>query len=305
MKMNYLSDGKKSILGKRLSSRYLSSDAFTSSAGKTGGRSISQLGSLFGRKKSFSKRFGGVGQRIGLFEFKNIFLKFLFAVVCLIIIGYAVPFFRYATHGFFVQTFNKTPSGMDENNDTADVLQEGEIYVAPVFGKTDRFVVNVEKDVYPNGSLVYDVTKRTVMGIFTQEDNTPQVILLSEVGQRNHLFIKGYVSQKTTESTVEPSTSSDVGVDSDTSSSTVSTTTSVFNLGTVLFEGFGYGQLRAQVPPQEEIPVDTVLYMRTVTGLVPVAQVNHIEKDSGSTFTNIYAQLLVAPFELYKIRIID
>jgi hypothetical protein len=47
------------------------------------------------------------------------------------------------------------------------------------------------------------------------------------------------------------------------------------------------------------------LYARTEQGLVPAARVSYLEKDTGSTFTNIYAQLLVPPFDIYKVYIGD
>jgi hypothetical protein len=133
------------------------------------------------------------------------------------------------------------------------------------------------------------------------------VILLSEAGQKNIFFIKSDVAQNTRKDV-------DVSVSSTTIATTTSTSsnssdveatnnTSVPGLITVSFEGLGYGQLKAQVPPQEVLDINTLLYFRTEQGLVPVARVSYTEKDSGSTFTNIYAQLLVAPFELYKVRI--
>jgi hypothetical protein len=131
--------------------------------------------------------------------------------------------------------------------------------------------------------------KNIAVGVFAQSSSTkPEIILFSEAGQRNSLFV------------VDLNASSSSG---DSEEATSSNNVSEFT--TAVFEGFGYGQLRAQVPPHENIAIHTLLYIRTEKGLVPVARVNHVEKDTGSTFINIYAQLLVAPFELYKVHIVD
>jgi hypothetical protein len=282
--MNYLSGGKKSILGTRLSSRYLSSDAFTSSTGKTGGRSISRLGSLLGRGST--KKFSGTGQRVGLFELKNIFFKFLGIVTCLIVIGYTIPFTRYAVHTFFIRHAQGVVYPVHVSDENVSALREGEVYVSPVFGKTDRFVFKHNDVVYNEGLPVYDFAQKVLIGTLLYASSThPYIVLLSEVGQKNTLFAK---DKKDISETVLDATS---------------THTDAFS--SAIFEGFGYGQMRAQVPPQEEIAIDTVLYARTEQGLIPAAQVSYIEKDTGSTFTNMYAQILVPPFQLYKVRIGD
>jgi hypothetical protein len=126
-----------------------------------------------------------------------------------------------------------------------------------------------------------------------ESSSKPHVVLLSEVGQRNNFFIKTAIGD-------------DIKTDVSTSTATTSDTEvekQETRFTTVSFEGLGYGQLKAQVPPQEELAINTILYLRTEQGLVPAAQVSYLEKDTGSTFTNIYAQLLIAPFELYKVRI--
>lgn len=299
--MNYLSGGKKSILGTRLSSRYLSSDAFTSSTGKTGGRSISQLGSLFGRKNS-PKRFSGTGQHIGLFELKNILFKSIIIIMCFIVIGYTIPFLRYGVHGFFTQTFTSTDnSNITTDNDT---LQAFEHYVSPVFGATDRFVVKTRDDVvYSEGITVYATKENILLGVYTQASSSkPEVILLSEVGQKNNMFVKTVIRNVVAVSDTATTTSGEAAT-----STPEDTQPQKPEAGftSVVFEGYGYGQLKAQVPPQEELELNTILYIRTENGLVPAARVSYLEKDTGSTFTNIYAQLLVPPFQLYKVRIGD
>ncbi len=282
MKMNYLSGGKKSILGTRLSSRYLSSDAFTSSAGKTSGRSISRLGSLFGR--GTTKKFSGTGQRVGLFEFKNIVLKIIFGIMCLVVIGYTLPFTRYAVHAFFVRHMSGVVYPVEVTPLRTSSLQDHEYYVSPVFGYTDRFVFKDNGSIYPDATLVYAPDKDILIGtLLYGSSSEPQVILFSDSGQRHNLFLED--------------------VADDMSAATTSSSSDLFT--TAVFEGFGYGQMKAQVPPQEAIPVDTLLYVRTELGLAPVARVSYVEKDTGSTFTNIYAQLLVAPFQIYKVRIGD
>lgn len=298
--MNYLSDGnKKSILGKRLSSRYLSSDAFTSSAGKTSGRSISQLGSLFGRK-SGNRKFSGAGQRIGLFEFKNIFLKIVFIITCLIVIGYTIPATRYAMHRFFTR---QTISFGSVNEDSSvQTVHEGEYYVAPSFGQTDRFSVDIsENSLNTQGQSVYtSQTKKILIGTLEfSTSSKPHVILLSEVGQKNNLFVKN--AQPVPLHDVSVATGTSVG--SSTEETLETDTTTEFT--SALFEGFGYGQLRAQVPPQQRLEVGTLLYARTTHGLAQAARVSFVEKDTGSTFTNIHAQLLVPPFYIYKVYIED
>ncbi len=308
--MNYLSGDNKSILGKRLSSRYLSSDAFTSSAGKITGRSISRLGSMFGRNSSHTKakRFSGTGQRIGLFELKNIFVKIIIVITACVVLGYTIPYTRYAVHRFFVKhtvPFSQL-SDTEKMALSSDVatLASGEYYVSPVFGKTDRFVVNLQQDsLHPDmhGLAVYgpleNGSKRVLLGMLDFASSTkPYVALLSEVGQKNNLFIREV------EQTEQPvSTSTDA---TGTASQIIPGTKETMFVSAV-FEGFGYGQLRAQVPPQQHVDIDTILYARTEQGLMPAARVSYVEKDTASTFTNIYAQLLVPPFEIYKVYVDD
>ena len=294
MKMNYLSGGKKSILGTRLSSRYLSSDAFTSSAGKTSGRSISRLGSLFGR--GTSKKFSGTGQRVGLFELKDVVVKFICGFACLVVIGYTLPFTRYAVHAFFVQHMSGVVYPLETSSAMSSTLSEHEYYVSPVFGKTDRFVFKESDSAYPEGARVYMSGKDVLLGTLVYASSSrPYVVLLSDVGQKHNLFL-----EDATKDIFETET---LGTTS--SSTPISSPEEEGAFSTAVFEGFGYGQMRAQVPPQEEIAIDTILYARTERGLAPAARVSYVEKDTGSTFTNIYAQLLVAPFQIYKVRIGD
>lgn len=313
MKMNYLSDdNKKSILGKRLSSRYLSSDAFTSSAGKITGRSISKLGHMFGRTgKTKSKNFYGAGQRAGLFEFKNIFINIILFITCFIVIGYTLPYTRYYFHKSLVKHTFDFSSDHDLNliqREQIDNLKVNEYYVSPMFGKTDRFVVNMknqELDLSSESLSVYAPldysSKPILLGRLDVSSTTKkQITLLSDFGQKNVLFINNAKTVNVTadvDSEESQEDKTEVVLDSE----NLDTKDDVFV--SAVFEGFGYGQMRAQIPPQQNIDVDTILYARTEKGFIPAARVSYTEKDDVSTFTNIYAQLLVAPFNIYKVYI--
>lgn len=312
MKMSYQSGDKKNILGSRLSNRYLSSDAFTSSAGKTSGRSISRLGSLFKGHKS-GRRYSGTGQKVSLFELKNVILKLLFVLVCFLIIGYTLPFTRYSVHSFFSKTF--AANGITTFPVLSeDVQNAGEFYIAPVLLQTDRFIVKIEDEsrIF-NGSLVYASPSNALVGtVNSSGSSTPEILLFSEVGLKHNFFFKNSslgdaqmedqdISMVVDEFNVATTSAS---------SSTVSTTTEsqvvgVPNYTSIVFEGLGYGQMLAKVPPQVKIDVGTTVYARTQNGLIPVALVSFVETDTGSTFTNIYSQILVPPYALYKVKIPD
>lgn len=304
MKMNYQSGDKKNILGHRLSNRYLSSDAFTSSAGKLSGRSISRLGSMFKGHKS-GRRYSGTGQKVGLFELKNIVLKLFFILTCIIILSYTIPFTRYAIHGFFAQKSNIYKSYGGVSDSSGDILSENEYYVSPTFLQTDRFNIDVaDERVVKNGAFIFSSPQNVLIGsVEVTASNTPRVVLFSEVGIKNNFFFKNSIlgdveieSQK-----IETSTTTSV-------STAVATTTSlpiVPDYTSIVFEGLGYGQMLAQVPPQVHVEVGTVIYARTVQGLKPAGRVSYVEADNGSTFTNIYAQVLTPPYALYKVRVAD
>ena len=61
--------------------------------------------------------------------------------------------------------------------------------------------------------------------------------------------------------------------------------------------------MQARVPPQTDISAGTVIYARTTEGLTPVGKITHIEKDNGSTFTILFAQILTPPYAIYKVKI--
>ncbi|MES2622893.1 MAG: hypothetical protein V4576_00625 [Patescibacteria group bacterium] len=309
--MSYQSGDKKNILGHRLSNRYLSSDAFTSSAGKTGGRSISRLGSLFSRQKH-NRRFSGTGQKVGLFELKNIFIKLCVVAACIAVLAYTIPFTRYKIHAIFAK-YADVYNTVDVT-EADDVLGVDEKYVSPVLTSTDRFLVNVDDmSMLANGSYVYASPMNTLVGIFElATSSTPQVVLFSEVGFKNNLFLKDSANTIPFDAAATNTTILNAGDTASTTTTTVNSTTSevvqiahVNGYSSIIFEGLGYGQMLAKVPPQVEIPVGTILYARTQSGLKPAGRVSYIETDTGSTFTNVYAQILTAPYAIYKVKLTE
>ncbi len=307
MKMSYLSGDKKNILGNRLSNRYLSSDAFTSSAGKMSGRSISRLGSIFKGHKS-GRRYSGTGQKVGLFELKNIVLKLVFLCTCIIVVSYTLPMTRYMVHAFFSRT-SMVYSDYTNPENADDELLIGEYYVSPLILQTDRFSINInETSGTEDGSYVYASPMNTLVGMIeATASNTPRVVLFSQVGLKNNFFFKN--------STLGESVIQDQVIDAPiidengtTSTSTpvmLAKTQSVPSYTSIVFEGLGYGQMLAKVPPQVTIEVGTMVYSRTLSGLQPVGRVSYVETDSGSTFTNVYAQILTPPYAIYKVNIAD
>lgn len=310
MKMSYPSGDKKNILGHRLSNRYLSSDAFTSSAGKTSGRSISRLGSIFKGHKS-GRRYSGTGQKVSLFELKNIALKLIFILTCAIVAGYTLPFTRYALHSFFASKA-EVYLPYEESEVANDELQAGEYYVAPSLLQTDRFSVNKD-DVFNirSGEYAYSSPTNDLIGIVESTgSSTSEIVLFSDVGFKNSFFFKNTslgngqmedqdIDMKIDELSDATTSSTTIVATTDTSSVTIPNYTSI------VFEGLGYGQMLAKVPPQVTIEVGTTVYARTQNGLEPVARVSYVETDNGSTFTNIYTQILTPPYALYKVRIPD
>lgn len=285
-----------SKLGKKLSSRYLGSDAFTSSAGRFGGRTVSRLGSIL--KKGTSKKYYGVGQRVGLFEFKNIVLKILVVIILITALAYTIPVTRYATHRFFTKTFALSGSVTQ----SSDILAVDEAFVAPQIFKTDAFVGRQDDNlsVVP-GTLVYDTENDALIGTVSEtSSSTFEVVLFSDSGYKgnfftmNESFIDISKAQLTTEEELSLGT---------TSSSTSSTTTRKAGTQAIAFEGVGYGQMLAKIPPQTKIENGTQIFAATPHGLKAVAEISHIEPDKGSAFTLVYAQLLVPPTHIYKVRL--
>lgn len=289
-----------SKLGKKLSNRYLGSDAFTSSAGRFGGRTVSRLGSIL--KPGASKKYYGVGQRVGLFEFKNIVLKILTGIVLLCILAYTIPVFRYGTHSFFTRTFALT-APVDAERKSNNALLSDEAYVAPRLFQTDEFVGRQPiGTTYTVGTFVYDTESDTLIGtVSSASTSTFGVVLFSDSGLKGNFFTLS-------ESFIDMSEVAQVSA-SGTEAGDVSTTTSapaVQKTGAqpIAFEGVGYGQLLAKIPPQTKIESGTKIFVSTPDGLKPVALISHVEPDSGSSFTLVYAQLLIPPTHIYKVRLV-
>ncbi len=283
--MNFQSGDKlHSKLGKKLSNRYLSSDAFTSSAGRFGGRTVSRLGSILKKGASTykTKKYYGVGQRAGLFEFKNIVFKIIVVFILLCILIYMIPTTRYFAHKVFAKSFDTSTS----DNTRTDTLMNNEAYVAPELFKTDAFIGKQTADQKTAlGSFVYDsITGYLVGAISDMASSTFKVSLFSDPTYKGNFF--------TMSETLELGDHTESATNTSTSTGTQS----------ISFEGVGYGQLLAKIPPQIKIEIGTQIFAPTVHGLKPIAIINHVEPDPGSSFTLVYAQLLVPPTHIYKIR---
>lgn len=283
MKMNY-------HRGDKLSNRYLSSDAFTSLKNKLGGRSITSLG---GNRKRNSYRIANQG--FDLLEYKTFIYRTFIFLFLLVILVYIIPQTRYLIHGFTAEKFSNTVNvnQLYEENNSYDV--------APLFLKTDYFSAK-QKDVYVDSNLlVYDFITDNIIGLTeNNSSSTVNIRLLSDSGFKNDLLIeqknivedavKPEETNASTSSTTEPLVSEIVKEDNTTYKSYV-------------FEGMGYGQMIAKVPPKTEIKKDSFVYIRTVNGLKPVAKIINIDTDNKSTFIVVYAQLIVAPQNIYKVLI--
>lgn len=276
-----------SKLGKKLSNRYLSSDAFTSSTGRFGRRTVSRLGSIL--KAGAGKKYYGVGQRVGLFEFKNIVFKALFFLVLMCALAYTLPVSRYATHRFFTQTFVPTSTSVSERV-SEDVLLSDEVYVAPRVFRTDLFVARQpEGMVYEVGTFAHDAVTNELVGTVSRSStSTLDVMLFSDVGFKGNFLTKN-----------ESFIMSDA-----TNTATTSSVIHNADMQPISFEGVGYGQLIAKIPPQTKVETGARVLIATPDGLKPVAEISHVEPDSGSSFTLVYAQLLVPPTHIYKIKLV-
>lgn len=292
--MNYQS-GDNSKLGKKLSNRYLGSDAFTSSAGRFGGRTVSRLGSIL--KKGGAKKYYGVGQQVGLFEFKNSIGRWLMILVLLCILAYSLPLTRYAVHRFFTKNFALPATTVEQSGES---LLANEAYVAPQMFKTDMFVGRQPVTApIALGTFVYNAIDDVVVGtVSAVSTSTFEVVLFSDSDYKGNFFIEN------TQSFADES--EDTEVETVSTSSTPSTTTvpaiKIAKMQTIAFVGVGYGQMLAKIPPQTTIEIGTQLFASTPDGLKATAQVTHVEPDAGSAFTLVYAQLLVPPTHIYKIR---
>ncbi len=277
MKMNYRSTDK-------LTNRYLSSDAFTSLKNKLGGRSITSLGS--NRRRS---SYRVANQGFDLLEYKTIIYRVFISLILFFIILYIIPSTRFFIHGLSTKHFS------NQNTEYIDQSDVNTYNIATRFLKTDSFIAR-QKDTYyvDNGVLVYDVNTNNIIGVTeNNSSSTVNIRLFSDPGLKTDLLIQ---QNDAVESDNNNST---------TSASTTSTVMKEQNITykSYVFEGMGYGQLTAKVPPRTEIQKGGYVYIRTINGLKPVAQIINIDEDNKSTFTIIYAQLIVSPQNIYKVLI--
>lgn len=271
MKMNYQS-------GDKLKNRYLSNDAFTSLKNKLGGRSITSLGN--NRRRNGYKI---VNQGMSLFEYRNIFYKTLLIILLTIICIYIIPQTRYFLHGYVAQSL----SGQGENTTLNMSAATDDSYdIAPVFLKTDQFSAKQKENYIPDGLYVYDFISKNIIGTTLENSSsTIKIKLFSDSGYKNNFLIEQ-------ENIINIATTS-------------SSTEIVQELGNTyeshVFEGLGYGQIVAKVPPKTVVKKDSYVYVRTLDGLKPFAKIIKVDEDNKSTFTIIYAQLLISPQNVYKV----
>ncbi len=277
--MNYRSTDK-------LTNRYLSSDAFTSLKNKLGGRSITSLGS--NRRRNSYKI---ANQGFDLLEYKSLIYKTFIFIFLITIILYIIPKTRFFIHGAGVKYFS------NQNTDFIDMSDINIYNVANQFLKTDSFIAK-QKDVYKdNGLMVYDVFTNNVIGFTTDNSSsTINIRLFSDPGFKNDLLIQQNNVSNINDTSIQSSTTtdeikSDVIISDD------------FIYTSYVFEGMGYGQLITKVPPRTDVKKDGYVYIRTVDGLKPVAQIIDIDEDNKSTFTIIYSRLIVPPQNIYKVLI--
>lgn len=281
--MNFLSGVKsKSVLGRKLSNRYLSRDAFTST-NRPGGRGVRRLGAAFKTRRS-------------LFELKFTVMKVLMLVLLCMLVVYTIPTFRFMIHGQFVESMLS-----EDQLAFYDSKNQGEFFVAPKYLSTDIFRLedSVPVDV-PEGLFVQDALTRFPIGILTRNDNVFYVKLFSDPEFKNNFFFKVKNNKKdiATGDLVQATTTEMIQIETETEED--------FSFESAVFTGSGYGEIMAKMPPQEKsVQQGDMIYVQTTEGLKPIAVVHQIQdKDSsGSTFTFVYAQLLVSPQKLYKVYI--
>ncbi len=285
MKMNYQS-------GDKLKNRYLSNDAFTSLTNKLGGRSIISLGN---RRKKNAYRVANQG--LSLFDYKSVIYKTFVIILLLIICIYIIPQTRYFVHGYTAQTMSLGTENVQLNQSLLSL--DTSYDVAPVFLKTDEFVSKQKNENIDDGMYVYDFFTNNLMGVtMGNSSSTIHVKLFSDAGFKNNFLIEHDI-------VMLPK------VNLDDLATTTSSTTPEFKAEIVqeldhtyqayVFEGLGYGQLVAKVPPKTVVKKDSYVYVRTEDGLKPFAKIINVDEDNKSTFTIIYAQLVVSPQNVYKV----
>ena len=281
MKMNYQS-------GDRLKNRYLSNDAFTSLTNKLGGRSIISLGNR--RKKTYKV----ANQGFDLLDYKSIIYKTFVILILLTICAYVIPQTRYFIHGYASKNLGEGSENMQRK-----VADDTAYNVAPVFLKTDEFISRQKEILIPEGAYAYDFFTNSLIGTtINNSSSTINIKLFSDAGFKNNFLIEQEGAVQ--EALVEPEVSA-----STTSSTTPTQTTVVQEANktyqSFVFEGLGYGQLVAKVPPKTQVAKDTFVYVRTIDGLQPFAKIINVDEDNKSTFTIVYAQLIVSPQNVYKV----
>ncbi len=291
MKMNYQS-------GDKLKNRYLSNDAFTSLTNKLGGRSIISLGNR--RKQSAYKV---ANQGMNLFDYKSIIYRTFVLLFLFIVCVYVIPQTRYFVHGHISQKI----SANTENVSTYKSVSTDVYDVAPVFLKTDEFIAKQKDTPVGDGISVYDFFSDYVMGVTVgNSSSTIHIKLFSDAGFKNNFLIEQ-------DGPVQPAATTPLQIVVDDLSTTTSTTTDNVQVQpevvqeenrtyqSYVFEGLGYGQLIAKVPPKTVVKKDSYVYIRTVSGLKPFAKIINVDEDNKSTFTIVYAQLIVSPQNIYKV----
>lgn len=284
--MNFLSRiNPKTLLGRKLSNRYLSRDAFTSGGRGIGRGKIRRVGTAFRGGRS-------------LLEIKFTVMRVISFVLLLIILLYSITTFRYGIHRFLSKNISPIDTKMDLNIE----LTEGEFFVAPKYLTTDTFIADVAgTDVVSNtdiGALVSEAYTDTPVGMVESVADNVIISLFSNPGFKHHFFIQTEDSESVeiVDLTTSVSTSSDE----------VNTPSHKNPLAAVLFEGAGYGEITAKLPPQTSgLTVGGMVYIQTTKGPKPVAHISRISTDvsSGSTFTIVNAQLLVAPQSIFKMKV--
>ena len=282
--MNYQS-------GDKLKNRYLSNDAFTSLKNKLGGRSITSLGN---NRRRNSYRVANQG--FDLLEYKSLIYKIFVSILLFFIILYIIPQSRYFMHGFISHKIDNTEyvEQIDDDLSTYNI--------APAFLKTDEFVAKQNSNIINDGVYVYDLFTKNIIGITSNNSSsTINIKLFSSAGFKNNFLIE----QENILNDVQISTTTDISTSTSTTTETKKEVVKDSNhiYQSYVFEGLGYGQLMTKIPTKTEVKKDSLVYIRTVDGLRPIAQIIDINEDNKSTFTVIGAQLIVSPQNIYKVII--
>lgn len=299
--MNYQS-------GDKLKNRYLSNDAFTSLKNKLGGRSITSLGNK--RRRNSYKI---ANQGFDLLEYKNFIYKLLVLILLILISIYMIPQTRYFIHGYNSNIFDD--NYVNKNLDTQDNVDYKNIYnIAPVFLKTDQFISKQKTDDYIKDDMfAYDYISKNIIGLTSDSSSsTFKIRLFSDSGFKNNFLIQQEnILENNNKDNEISTTTNDI---SSSTNSEISSSTDLKNTNkteifidknttyqSYIFEGLGYGQMIAKLPPEIKIKKDSFLYIRTINGLKPIAKIVNVDEDNNTTFTIINAQLIVAPQNIYKI----